>query len=151
MYKYLGNPSYADNFQIKDYDFIYVPTSEIIVEVVGGVNREAKYEIVNGEYLHDVIELSGGFSSNAAYNKIQINRFNGLEKEILDIPITQLKSNIILKNGDIITVPIIKDETIENYVKVVGSIKYPGVYQIKENEKIYNVLNQNRSDLNRHL
>ena len=142
LYKYLGNPSYADNFQIKDYDFIYVPTSEIIVEIAGGVNRPSRYEIINGEYLNDVIELSGGFSSNAAYNKIQINRFNGLEKEILDIPITQLKSNIILKNGDIITVPIIKDETIENYVKVVGSIKYPGVYQIKENEKIYNVLKQ---------
>ena len=49
-------------------DVIFVPMVENQITVSGSVRRPAKYEILGGETLQNVISLAGG-SSNRAYLK----------------------------------------------------------------------------------
>lgn len=53
---------------------VIVPPYKEIVTVKGGVKREMRYELKEGQSLSDLIEYAGGFSSGAYRNDVKIIR-----------------------------------------------------------------------------
>ena len=57
-------------------DVIFVPVVEKQVTISGAVKRPAKYEIMGGESIVQVIDLAGGTSDRSALDVIRLERLN---------------------------------------------------------------------------
>lgn len=144
IYEYLLNPNSKQDFFLENNDYIFVPTSEKVVEISGHVKRPSNYELIEGENLKSIIEYAGGFEAGAYKGQIQITRFLNDEEIIVDIDydsLTLLKKDFILFNGDRIKVRKIEQEYI-NYVDIKGPVKQPGRYEIKSGDKISDIINR---------
>ena len=88
--------------------------------------------------LIDAIALSGGFKSDGSYRAIRLERSN--EEVILDISRfyseARFESNPPLQPGDVIFVP-----TARRVVTIQGEMRYPGRYELAEDETLWDVLN----------
>lgn len=140
VYEFLFNPLLQENFFLQKGDFIYVSTQSKLVKIAGAIRRPAKYELLKGESLNDLIKFAGGLSSNAYTKSIQVSRINNDKAEIIDIDYDQLvNSNFELKDGDVVTISTIPN-TVENTVSIVGSVRYAGKYELKAGYRISDVI-----------
>lgn len=142
VYKYLENPSIADEFYLKDNDIIHVPNSEKLVRISGAVKRPLRYEVVPGEGMLDVIDYAGGFGARAYKSNIQIERYGDDEKVLVDVDFKNLLStgkDKDLMTGDHIKVYDIKKEY-ENFIKIDGEVEIPGDYELTSGMKVSDVI-----------
>lgn len=137
LYDFLLKGKFQADFYLQDGDFIFVPTLEKIADIKGGVRRPFKYELLPEENLADLFELAGGFTANSYAQNVQVQRFILDEVEILDVDLASVAkgSNFALKDGDKINVPNIL-ENYQNYIDIKGAVYFPGRYQIKEGQRI---------------
>ena len=138
VYSFLFNPLMDQDIYLQDGDYIYVPPSGNLVEVVGAVNRPYTYESKKGETVDDIIKYSGGFTKLAYkdivtlktidYNKLKVNDVYKDDRKIVTV-----------KNGDEIIVNSISNR-ISNLVTVDGSIGVNGDYEHIEGERLLDLL-----------
>lgn len=124
------------NPYVREGDFIFIPRFDKHVTLNGSVAYPGVYEFVGEESLADLVKLSGGFTSDARKDTIELIRFdeNGKKQfsKYIDIQKDNLGS-IILRDRDRILVR--KDPTLyEDHIVIVeGYVKYPGYYRIEKN------------------
>lgn len=140
FYEFLVNGSEVGNITVQDQDVIIIKPYEKLVTIEGAVKRPGLYEMKNSETVEDLLKYCSGFVSNAYKQNIVIERINGIQKEIVEIPLKQLSAEK-LKDGDFITINEINDE-FSNRVSIAGAVFQPGNYEYKENLSVAALLHK---------
>jgi len=118
---------------IQQNDKIQFSLQKKIVTINGGINIPGDYELIENQSLDNLIKISGGFTSNADSNYIEITRFvNDKDYKLIKIDIFSENKNFILEELDDIRVRIKKDYKSTDYVSIDGQVKYPGRYLLSE-------------------
>ena len=110
----------AQNPMLHEGQSIFVPSHGATVQVLGEVWREQGWEIVAGETAMDLIELSGGFTTNAERNSIVLERLT----ESNDVLISRLDeataATTVLQDRDVLVVPDRRSFPGVDFVRVQG-------------------------------
>ena len=112
---YFSNGIYP-NIYLRDQDVILVKPYEIETELVSGFKQLALFEMKKDEVVSDLINLSGGASSNTYKSKLFIERFDDFSQKIVEIDEINFK-NAKLNDGDKISFKEINNENISGAVK----------------------------------
>jgi len=119
---------------LKTGDIIYFDLLGDYITVTGGVKSPGVYEFVESESLTDFIKLTGGFSYNADYNKVELIRYTSdFEASSLIIHESEF-DNTVLFAQDLINVRVKKNYKEHKLVEITGEIINPGFYSITEGE-----------------
>ena len=119
-----------------------------IVEVRGQVRFPGKYPIQTDSNILDAIAAAGGLNESATLFHAEISRYS-LEADdasVLNHISVNLKDayqgeeNKLLKGRDVINIFQQASWSEELKVKLEGEVKYPGVYEFKENETLSDVI-----------
>ena len=143
VYEFLMDPKGDYDFFLENDDYIFIPVIGRTVTVVGEVKREHTYELIEEEHLTKLIDFAGGLTSAAYTTNIQIKRYLDSEEILIDLSLDSLTRNNLdfeLQDGDHVIIHKIP-EGITNYVEIIGAVKLPGKYQLKEGQKISDVIN----------
>ena len=128
------------NYFLEEGDLIIVPPFEKRVLVSEGFKRKGIFEIKDNETLEDILQLSSGFETEADKNIVFIERFNGIEKNILQIQPKDL-STISLYDGDILSVKIIRFPNFDKKVKIEGNVFLEGYYNYNSTSTLKALIN----------
>lgn len=127
------------------------------VTVYGNVRNPNSFQYYSGMTLHDVLFLSGGFGLGADVYRVEISRIsnftdslfsNDPTRVIIDkfnvsrnLSTTDPNLNYPLLPYDNIFVRTIPNFNLQQNIRIVGEVKYPGEYTlINKNEKISDVI-----------
>jgi len=128
LYKYLAENKQEENPEVKDGDIVFFPLAQDMVTIFGQVFRAGKYEIKPGERLMDLVIMAGGFTPIATHENIKIQNL-ARPDSVISIDFKRFfidrddKLNIVLQQGDMITVP-----TTPTTVTVVGQVQKGGTF-----------------------
>jgi len=111
---------------------------KIKVFITGEVANPGTYQMSALSRLDDLIKSAGGLKSSASTRGVQIKRGDKvIEVDYLKfLKEGDMNQNPFIEEGDLVYVPLMKKS-----VKVLGEVKNPGIYEIKEGEKLLDVLN----------
>ncbi|MGH9339058.1 MAG: SLBB domain-containing protein [Acidobacteriota bacterium] len=132
--------------QIQSGDIIFVPLKTKEVSIQGEVRRPARYELLEGEYLQDLIKMAGGLKPSASLEKSLILRTQLNEgMQTIDVNLNEMNKiglRVSLQDQDIVNVFSTFLLRID-YVSVQGlGIALPGEYQLKEGMRLKDVIEQ---------
>ena len=139
LYDYFSNGIYP-NIYLRDQDVILVKPYEIETELVTGFKQLALFEIKKDEVVNDLINLSGGASSNSYKSKLFIERFDDFSKKIVEIDEKDFY-NTKLNDGDKISFKEINSESISGAVKIGGAVYLTGDFQLENNKSVNDLIN----------
>ena len=108
----------------------------INVTVIGS-NYPGVYTLSAANSIYDAVQLAGGPSNKGSFRNIQLIR-NGNVIQSLDLyefMTSNQKSNISLSNNDVIRIP-----TYNNQIRVKGEVKRPGIFELKEDESLIDLI-----------
>ena len=131
QYFILGNIDF--NPYLMQNDIIKFTYQDRFVGIYGGITNKGEIEYLDGDNLYNIIELSGGFVSNADKNYIELTRFDG-EQKALKI-ILNSSDNIEdfkLNEFDHIYIRKIKNYKLHELITIEGEVNFPGVYSISD-------------------
>ena len=139
LYKLLINGDRSDDITIESGDVIVIDPAKQFINITGQVKRPAIYEVKENENLDDLINFALGFTQLA--NKSNINL------RLLDIKSSSIKNtNVSNKESSLTDVLSVNVNPYVNKdiasVKISGSIKEPGFYQINNNESLEDIINR---------
>jgi protein involved in polysaccharide export with SLBB domain len=128
LYHYLYHKQQSENPPLEEGDVLFVPVNASSIKVVGQVFRPGIYEVKLGERLMDAIQMAGGLTPVATKEDIKIE--NVAQPDLVqNISYKRLfidgdeNLNILLKEGDVITVP-----SAPTSVTVVGQVQKGGTF-----------------------
>jgi protein involved in polysaccharide export with SLBB domain len=125
------------NPYLKNDDVIIFPEVDLntnFIDVIGAVNKEVKFQFVDGDNLSDALLFAGGI--NPAYENVktaEISRLNssGDKEEIIPVDVN---SNFPLRRGDRIRIPSDVSYKKDFKALVLGEVKKPGYIYITKNQ-----------------
>ena len=139
LYDYFSNGIYP-NIYLRDQDVILVKPLNIETELVSGFKQLALFEMKKDEVVSDLINLSGGASSNTYKSKLFIERFDDFSQKIVEIDEINFK-NTKLNDGDKISFKEINNENISGAVKIGGAVYLSGNFQLENNKSVNDLIN----------
>ena len=139
LYDYFSNGIYP-NIYLRDQDVILVKPYKTEIELVTGFKQLALFEMKKDESVLDLINLSGGISSNAFKNSIFIERFDNFSKSILEINRKNFSNNTFV-DGDKVSFKKINGENISGAVKIGGAVYISGNFQLDRNKSVKDLIN----------
>ena len=142
LYKFITGGESGEEYDLQNNDVIFVPIADKIVRIEGAVNRPMSYEMVDGETLLDLLGYAGGLRNEAYPNYVQIERFSGGEKVLLEYNLSQVtlgNKTVMLEAGDIVRIKDI-NKPMENFVVINGDVFYPGQYNYDNNRSLLKLL-----------
>ncbi len=134
-FRLTGNFEY--NPYLKNYDVIIFPPLDLVrnfVDISGAVNKEIKFQFVEGEKLSDAILIAQGLNSSyLSVDSVSISRlsYDGLMEEILKVKISE---NPILQRGDRIRILADANKKRDYSVLVLGEVNRPGKIYVTKNK-----------------
>ena len=149
VYAFMRNPILQFDFFLQNNDIIYVPPAETIVTVEGAVNRPMKYELTANDKLKDLIDYAGGLQGNTNTDIVQIKRFENNQEVLKDYILADVlsgKTSITFKNSDVVSFKTI-NSPVKNFVTVIGSVEYPGDYDLASTKTLKNLVDKAKLDL----
>jgi len=144
LYDYLMHGRNASRATLFDGDIVFLPRAKILAEIDGAVGRPAIYELREGEGVAQLLSFAGGINPDAAEQNMVLTRIfpNGRKDyETILKPSDYIsgKETLPLKNGDALKVFKSVEESIFN-ATILGAIKYPGTYQLKDSMTVVNLI-----------
>ncbi|MDZ4707119.1 MAG: SLBB domain-containing protein [Saprospiraceae bacterium] len=153
----LANPGGSQDLLLEPNDalILYSDRSfydEAVVSISGSVRRPGSFTYGPGLTLKDVVVLGGGFSKEAATNRIEIFRVNIDENQPTrttvatltlgrDVTIDSKEAAFFLRPFDQIQVRAVPQFELQQNIQINGEVLFPGTYSLlKENETITDVL-----------
>lgn len=132
MYDVLITGKFNTKNTLKSGDVIFVKPVNKIVSIDGAVKVPAKYELIDGQNLYDLIDYANGISNDADLDNIYLDRI--LDGKIKSLPITNLKQfkDITANDGDTIYIRKHNFKT----VNIQGAVLKPGLYLMADNQSI---------------
>lgn len=126
-------------FYLQDNDVITVGLYNKIVTAQGSFKRPMLYQLSEYGTLNELMELAGGAKFDARKSLIRIKTVYNEKEQFIDINGREYSGDYVLKDGDVVTINPI-NEGISNVVTVEGAIPYPDQYQIKNGERIFELI-----------
>lgn len=149
VYKYLNTGDFGKHLYLENNDFVIVPFYDKMVLATGQFKRPMYYQLKREEGMQDLLKYSGGFTPDAyASGGIIIRNVN--EKQTIKtvnfnaIGLTAYNGQITdepLFNGDVIAVNLI-NSGLSNKVIVKGEVAYPGVYETRKGDRLFDIINR---------
>ncbi|MGB1206127.1 MAG: SLBB domain-containing protein [Chitinophagales bacterium] len=156
IYEYLTNPDSMQDFFLEENDYIVVPAMGKVAHISGEIRRSHNYELKGNEGLETLIDFAGGLKAEAFTKNINIKRYQNNREVLIDINLDSLRrvnKDFAIQNGDsvfVYRVPV----GLRNYVEVTGAVKVPGRYEVRDGDRISDILYKTEgvlddADLNR--
>lgn len=145
VYKYLTTGDFGKHIYLQNNDFVIVNFVEKKVLATGQFKRPMYYQLRKDEGVRALLKYSGGVTADAFASGMKVIRTEN-EKQvqrdvnanaILKIP----TEDFLLQDGDIVKVDLVKPG-ISNKIEVRGEVTYPGVYELKQGDRLFDVINR---------
>lgn len=141
-----------DKFELQDRDeikiFEIMDSRQNIVFLNGAIARPGTYELTASMTIRDLIIKADSLSGDAYMDKVDIERIRGDNtKELIKLDLSKIMSsdpndNIILKNLDRVSVYSTSRLIPEDFVSIIGHVKEPGIYPLREKMSLYDLVFQ---------
>ena len=145
VYEYLTTGDFGKHIYLQNNDFIVVTFIEKKVLATGQFKRPMYYQLKKEEGIKALLNFSGGLKAEALSSTIKVTRLEDEKQIQRDFSVKEiLKSSTldyILDDGDIVKINLIKSG-ISNKVELQGEVKYPGVYELRPSEKLFDLINR---------
>ena len=145
VYEYLTTGDFGKHIYLQNNDFIVVTFIEKKVLATGQFKRPMYYQLKKEEGIKALLNFSGGLKAEALSSTIKVTRLEDEKQIQRDFSVKEiLKSSTldyILDDGDIVKINLIKSG-ISNKVELQGEVKYPGVYELRPGEKLFDLINR---------
>jgi protein involved in polysaccharide export with SLBB domain len=146
VYKYLTSGDIGHHIYLQNNDFILVKFVEKKVFATGQFKRPMYYQLKKDEGIKALIDYSGGFTSDALTSAIKVIRTENEKQVIHNVNATSIirqstDQDYLLADGDIIKADLVKPGII-NKVEIKGAAAYPGIYELKTNDRLFDVINR---------
>jgi protein involved in polysaccharide export with SLBB domain len=145
VYKYLASGEMESRIYLQNNDFVFVNNDVKKVFATGQFKRPMYYQLKKDEGIKALITFSGGFTPEAFTSGIKVIRTENEDQVIHDVNATaiiKLKDlDYPLLDGDIIKADLVKAGII-NKLEIKGPVKYPGMYEIRKNDRLFDVINR---------
>ena len=147
-YEYFSNVE-PDSFVLKDDDKIHIfdfsaknPVQN--VGIWGNLKKTGNYIHSTGMSAYDLISLAGGFKNDAMTDSVEVVSGINKNNRLLKTSWYSYKDldSVILEPNDIVFVRRIRDYAKVNYVKILGEVEFPGMYALRENEELADLLDR---------
>lgn len=151
VYDYILRGDNSKDIRLQDGDIVFVGQAGRRVALIGSVIRPAIYELRENESLSDLLDLAGGLRFDTYINRVHIERVvpfrerSKYTKDVVDIDLrfsslSELRSSKeLLEDGDVVTFFRISD-LVQNRVSISGNVKKPGVFELKPNMRISDLI-----------
>lgn len=140
LYALLLSGDSSNDERLQAGDVIFVPPVGQRVSVDGEIKRPAIYEIKSERSVSEIVALAGGLLASTNTGTAQIERYDGNKKVVRQINLAQSSDlSTKIQDGDLLRVGSIA-KRLDNNVRVIGYVKYPGVYQWTEGYDLKDVL-----------
>jgi polysaccharide biosynthesis/export protein len=146
LYEYLRKGSRGQEIYLEDNDVILISLYEKKVHAIGRFKRPMYYLLTGDEGLTDLIELAGGPAFNARNSLVHIKTISNESERYIDLAaLSKLNvvngqyTDLILNDGDEVTLKAI-NEGLSNIVNIEGAVNYPDEYEVKDGERLADVL-----------
>jgi protein involved in polysaccharide export with SLBB domain len=139
-----------DSIYIFDKDEIQAQPT---VTIGGAVQNPGSFTYRNGMRIEDLVAMAGGFSIDAATNRVELSRLNKnksdtLANQLIHVSTLQIDSSLqnsdshyLLQPLDYIFVPRLLNYRVLGNIKITGEVLYPGEYSLeKRNESVQDLL-----------
>ena len=130
------------NIKIQSGDVLLINSIGKQIKIFGEVNTEAIFELIDGEDFDDLITFASGLKPLADKNKIVLTR-QSFEDEIIvkEMSFSELRGFPLLSGDSIFidrlpSVSVDANKSRRESVRLEGAFKNPGVYYLKENETL---------------
>lgn len=134
IYDFLLKGVIGTNVRLQDQDIIRIPVYKSRIEIVGEVKRPGIFELIENEYLTDLLKFSGDFTENAFKARIKVLKNTDTERKIADINADSFK-DYRPSSGDKYFVDRVL-ERFANRVSIEGAIFRPGNYELEPGLKL---------------
>ena len=145
VYKYLTSGDIGRKIYLQNNDFVLVTFAEKKVLATGQFKRPMYYQLKKEEGVRALIEYSGGFTSDAFTSGIKVIRTENESQKIRDVNATVILKlagqDFLLNDGDIVRADMIKPGIV-NKLELRGAVAYPGVYELRKNDRLFDVINR---------
>lgn len=145
VYKYLTSGDMGSKIYLQNNDFVFVNNEVIKVFATGQFKRPMYYQLKKDEGIKALITFSGGFNADAFTSDLKVIRTENENQVIHDVNATAIiklkDQDYPLKDGDVIRADLIKAGII-NKVELKGTVKYEGIYEIRKNDRLFDVINR---------
>ena len=146
FYDYLLTGKSPRDSKLQLDDVVFIPKRDKTVYISGEVNRPGIYELKEGEFLKDIISISGGLKVTAYLDRVQIDRIVpfeereklGMDRMIMDLSLKEnIESEIFfeIQDQDKIKIFSVLDLR-ENIVNIEGAVTRPGTYDMSGSLKL---------------
>jgi protein involved in polysaccharide export with SLBB domain len=146
VYDYALRGDASNDVRLENGDVLFVSPRGPQVRVAGAVLRPATYEIKPNETVGDVINMAGGFRSEADSRRVQVDRVvpvnertsSGSDRRVVDVPV-DLFANAPMRGGDVIRVNTIATR-VASRITVKGNVWQPGQIGFTSGMTVYDAL-----------
>ena len=151
FYDYALRADKSKDIRLQDGDVVFIKPAGTRVGITGWILKPAIYELNEKENLGDVVKYAGGLRFDAYFQRIHIERlvpFNeqkNYSKNFLDFDLhfstyqEAVESKFEIQNGDIVSVLQV-GLLPENRVTISGNVKKPGIFQLKPDMRVKDLL-----------
>ena len=145
VYKYLNSGDVGKKIYLQNNDFVLVTFVQKKILATGQFKRPMFYQLSKNEGLKALIQYSGGFTADAFSSGVKVIRTEAEKQVIHDVNATAIvklpNQDYELQDGDIVKADLIKPGII-NKVELAGAVAYPGIYEIRTNDRLFDVINR---------
>ncbi|HEY4129765.1 MAG TPA: SLBB domain-containing protein, partial [Gemmatimonadaceae bacterium] len=147
VYDYALHGDASNDVRLESGDVVFVAPRGPQVRVAGAVLRPATYELKGNERVTDVINMAGGFRSEADRRRVQIERVvppsertaaSGADRRGVDVP-ADLFDTAPVRGGDVLLVNEIATR-VANRITVKGNVWQPGSIGFTPGMTVYDAL-----------
>jgi protein involved in polysaccharide export with SLBB domain len=115
------------------------------VLATGQFKRPMFYQLKKSEGIKALMQYTGGFTADAFSSGVKVIRTETERQVIHDVnanAILKLQNqDFELQDGDIVKADLIKPGIV-NKVELNGAVAYPGVYEIRPNDRLFDIINR---------
>ena len=146
-YDYLIDGRTPSPVRLQQGDRLFVPPRGKTVAIRGAVRREARYELLPGEGLAELIGFASGLEAEAYAERFQVERIvpfverrdPSVARQVLDLPLTPVlrgEGDLALEDGDRVRILSILEEGTPGVeqalavAEVEGAVYQPGRFEI---------------------
>jgi protein involved in polysaccharide export with SLBB domain len=130
----------AQNPMLHEGQSVYVPSRGPAAEVTGEIWRQDVYEILPGETAMDLIELGGGFTTNARRNDMVLERVDD-QDNVTIVPLDEASARTtVIRDRDVLVVPDLRSFPGIDFVRVQGGGGRDGRIYLQEGETLASFL-----------
>jgi polysaccharide biosynthesis/export protein len=151
VYKYLTTGDFGKHIYLENNDFVILQTAKKKVKAEGKFKRPMYYQLRENEGMKALLKYSGGLQTDAFSSGAKVYRTELEQQTIKDVNTTAIinpthdprlvNEDFPLEDGDIVKVIAVNPGLI-NKVEIKGEVSYPGQYEIRKGDKLFDVINR---------